>query len=175
MLTKLICVLGVLALLTGCGEGPRHLSKSDYQHGKAAFASLEGYEQAWDQPLARSQAYHFAAAEQMGMIHSKALRESLHVYETAISQKISARAALASAEAEIKSAASGKKDVAFLGPLDEWHTDAIETARDIDPIVEACREDAAGYFDAHFAGAPMCEKTFSAYLLKYKVPEIHVP
>jgi hypothetical protein len=37
-----------IAFIVGCGEGPKHLPKSDYQHGKAAFELLEQYEQTSD-------------------------------------------------------------------------------------------------------------------------------
>ena len=41
---KLPSALGAIVFLVGCGEGPKHLSKADYQHGKATFEMPERYE-----------------------------------------------------------------------------------------------------------------------------------
>ena len=37
-------LLGASLCVAGCGEGPKHLPKADYQHGKAIFEMLEQYE-----------------------------------------------------------------------------------------------------------------------------------
>jgi hypothetical protein len=42
---------GTLVLVVGCGEGPKHIPKSDYQHGKAAFEMLQQYDRTLSDPF----------------------------------------------------------------------------------------------------------------------------
>jgi hypothetical protein len=101
--------VGSLILVIGCGEGPKHLPKSDYQHGKAAFEMLEQFEKASSGSLPRieeSGSFLLAAAEQMDAMgtrnSSNGLRIALTNYEESINASATAKYDLVLAETAVK-------------------------------------------------------------------------
>jgi hypothetical protein len=85
---KRMIALGGMLFIVGCGEGPKHLPKGDYQHGKAAFELLEQYDQT------SSPSFLVAAAKQLDAIPSKTsesdLMEALVNYEISINARTEA-------------------------------------------------------------------------------------
>lgn len=73
-----------IAFVVGCGEGPKHLPKSDYQRGKAAFEMLEQWDRTGSSSFALAgmqqiHALNLDTAIQSGLIGS------LTNYERALS------------------------------------------------------------------------------------------
>ena len=71
---KRFTMLGITLLVAGGGVGPKHLPKSDYQHGKAAFEMLENFDQATSGPdinLEKSGSFLLASAQQMDAVDAK--------------------------------------------------------------------------------------------------------
>jgi hypothetical protein len=171
----MLCTLaGVSLFVSGCGEGPKHLSKADYQHGKAAFELLEEFDKASDEPFPHVPKYGpflLSAGEQMDAIDAKGskngLLDALDGYLNAIDERASARFALHSATTEVEIAETEKNSDASIRSLTEKKTEASLAAYEIEPIVKLCHDDAAQYFDAAAASTNSCDATLKAYRSKY--------
>jgi hypothetical protein len=72
---------GALVLVVGCGEGPKHIPKSDYQHGKAAFELLERYDQT------STDSFGLAALKQNEQVKNLDLLKALTNYSIAIDDR----------------------------------------------------------------------------------------
>lgn len=174
---KRIVTFAVLAFLAGCGEGPKHLPRDDYQHGKAAFEMLEQFDKASDEPFPHGPKYGpflLSAAEQMDHINAKnstnGLRNALDGYEEAIDERISARITLTSATTEVEIAQAKKNSDASIHALAEKKSQASLAVYEIEPIVKLCHDDAAQYFDASAASTNTCRNELTAFKTKYPTP-----
>ncbi len=144
---KRMLALGAVLFVAGCGEGPKHIPKADYQHGKAAFEMLQQYEKT------SSNSFSQAADQQIDAISSQhmdnGLFSALLGYNVAIGERLSARLRLTSAE-------------------ESKQTKATKAIQEIEPIIKLCRDDAAQYFDAAAASTNTCNAALTAYRAKYK-------
>jgi hypothetical protein len=166
-----------LVLLAGCGEGPKHLLKEDYQHGKAAFEMLEQFDKASDEPFPHGPKYGpflLSAAEQMDHINAKnsknGLLNALDGYEEAISERISARYALASATTKVEIAEAKPDNDASLHALRQKRSEASLAVYEIEPIIKLCHDDAAQYFYPSAANTNTCHSELTAFKTKYPMP-----
>ena len=75
---KRAVALSAIVFLAGCGEGPKHLPKADYDHGKAAFESLEQYNRT------SADSFGMAATSQIRQIHNLSLIGALGNYSIAL-------------------------------------------------------------------------------------------
>jgi hypothetical protein len=168
-------VLLSLVLVIGCGEGPKHLPKSDYQHGKAAFEMLEQFEKASSGSLPRieeSGSFLLAAAQQMDAMgtrsSSSGLRIALTNYEDSINASGDAKYELASAEIAVKLAQATGGSLSSLSTLTEKQYAAHRAIYEIEPIIKLCRDDAAQYFDATAASTNTCNAALTEFRAKHK-------
>jgi hypothetical protein len=152
-----ILALGSVFFLCGCGEGPKHLPKGDYQHGKAAFQMLERYEIAFPSGVEASSSYLLSAAEQMDAIpanHENAgMRDGLQNYQDAIQMAVSVR--LLADQAQLTQGATEK-------------TFGLRRANyELAPILRLCHDDAAQYFDASAASTGSCKAQLEVFHAKH--------
>lgn len=167
---KPIATFAALALLIGCGEGPKHLPKADYLHGKAAFEMLEQYEQASAGPppnVERSGPFLLSAAEQEGTIPKGDLMDALGNYQGAIEERVSVEDALALDRVEEETAELKPNNDAAVKALSEKMYAARRAAYDIQPILKLCHDDAAQYFDASATSTGDCKSQLAAFRAKY--------
>jgi len=162
--------LGVIVFIVGCGEGPKHLPKVDYQHGKAAFELLEQYDQT------SSPSFLMAAAKQLDALPSKTpesdLMEALVNYEISINSRIGAsmgiQMAQLSREKIVLDAELGKPSTEdYIKQKAEEVYAAKRQFEEIQPIIKLCRDDAAQYFDASAASTNTCDSELKAYRAKH--------
>lgn len=163
--------LGTLILLVGCGEGPKHIPKSDYQHGKAAFEMLRQYEET------SSDSFQKAAQPQIDAIDPKnidnGLMQAIVNYEISLNERSAASIGIEIGESMrrriVLNAELGKRDspTYIKQQVDEAYA-AKKSYEDIQPIVILCRDDAAQYFDASAASTNSCDAELKAYRATHK-------
>jgi hypothetical protein len=162
---------GALALMVGCGRGPKHLARSDYQHGKAAFEMLRQYEQT------SSDRFDKAAQPQIDAIDPKninnGLMRALVNYEISLNERVAASLQIKLSEStrrnSVLNAELGKRDtLAYIKQQVDETSAAKESYEDIQPIVKRCRDDAAQYFYASAASTNSCDAELKAYRATHK-------
>lgn len=178
---SLISLILIASTLAGCGEGPKHLPKADYQHGKAAFEMLERFEIASPSGVEASASFLLSAAEQMDAIpvnHNDAgmqaalldyqdsietaqsVRLSLHIAETTVEAD---KLDITNAKLEHKPAPNGVN----VSALTENAFALRRALYEIAPIIRLCHDDAAQYFDVSAASTGNCKAQLSAFKMEY--------
>ena len=76
-----LLTLGIIGFIVGCGEGPKHIAKADYQHGKAAFEMLERYDKT------SSGSFGLAALQQNEQVKDLDLLTALANYSISIDER----------------------------------------------------------------------------------------
>jgi hypothetical protein len=152
--------LGAIVFIVGCGEGPKHLPKADYQHGKAAFELLEQEEKT------SSQAFGKAAYNEIFSINSSraGLRQALLNYDAALTERDLAKSHLMLLKIE-----ELKHPEAFSQDERVTREGKAESALDeTASLIKLCHDDAAQYFDASAASSNSCDAELKAYRAKHK-------
>jgi hypothetical protein len=162
---------GMVVLVLGCGKGPKHIPKSDYQHGKAAFEMLQQYDQTLSDPFDK------AAQPQIDAIDPKNINNGLMRvlvnYDISLNERAAASLEIKLGESTrrniVLNAELGKRDtLAYIKQQADEASAAKKSYEDIQPIVKLCRDDAAQYFDASAASTNSCETELKAYRATHK-------
>lgn len=155
-------VMATLILIAGCGEGPKHLSKPDYQHGKEAFEMLEKYESS------DTESYYSAANEQIHQLSSKALDngllQALEDYSVALIKRDMTKEMKRYVQLELEQISKNTD----LSDLAKQSHDINNRSQDLLPIIKICHDDLAGYFDATAANTNSCHEQLAAFGSKYQ-------
>ena len=158
---RALAFAAAVVFIAGCGEGPKHLPKSDYQHGKAAFELLEQYEQT------SSFQFQIAAEKQFEPLVSghldNGLLRSLMDYEESITERLLANSQLTKARADAIMAKHGVS----MESLAEKQGELLHSLDQLEPIIKLCRDDAAQYFDASAASTNTCDSELKVYRAKH--------
>jgi hypothetical protein len=152
-------------LVNGCGEGPKHLSREDYLHGKAAFELLENYEKT------SNESFESSAENQIEGVSPKpsGLREALTSYDRSLILRHSVDLELESAELSKKRAileaelSDTKISEESVKQIVSKQSEAEIATREIQPIIKICHDDAAQFFDATAASTNSCSAELSKF------------
>jgi hypothetical protein len=153
--------LGAIVFIAGCGEGPKHLPKADYQHGKAAFELLEQEENT------SSAAFGKAASSEIFSINrsrNSGLRQALLDYDAALLQRQLAKGQLTLLKIEELNHPERFSQDERLALESKAESALGETA----PLIKLCRDDVAQYFDASAASSNSCNSELKAYRATHK-------
>lgn len=137
------CVL----LLLGCGKGPKHLSSSDYGHGKTAFEALE-----------RANMYDLSsndgqlAEDEIKEISNEGLRDALTKY---ISARQNTVLWTLTASLDQKKILLAKTELER-NTLDSARHRAEGAKNEAEKILVLCHDDAAAFFDENAAATYTC-------------------
>ena len=163
---KRIAVLVTILWVAGCGEGPKHLSKSDYENGKAVFERLQQFEQMPKDSLSSEGAVSALVDAGAGCddLKNASLRRDLRDYSIAILWKAEAShseklADQSPAPDESYSTASERKGAGFKASMQLW---------DLAPIIKRCHNDAAQYFDARALNTNTCHEKLVRFEKEHK-------
>ena len=161
--------LSAIVFIVGCGEGPRHLPKADYQHGKAAFEMLQQYERTSSDSFEKSAQLQIEAIDPKNI--DDGLMPALINYEISLSEMYTASLGIQTGQLArqriVLNAELGKRDTnEDIRQQAEKAYAAKRAYEDIQPIVKLCRDDAAQYFDASAASTNSCDGELTAYRAK---------
>jgi len=159
---KRIALLIIFACIAGCGKGPKHLSESDYGHGKTAFQLLE--ENSAASPMSATRT---AAEGQIKEVTNYGLKMALMNYSIAISDRGIATMSVHIALNNIQMAELAKS----LDAKQKWtaiYQERRQALDELGPILKLCHDDAAQYFDEQAASTNTCASSLEAYDTKYK-------
>ncbi len=164
-------LLGALLCVAGCGEGPKHLPKADYQHGKAIFEMLEQYEKTSSIPFLELASHQIEAMnpERLDPQHiDKGMLVALVDYEDSLIARNLATGRLTIANFDEM---EQKPDGPSVAEIMARKNEASHALEELEPIIKLCRDDAAQYFDKDAASTNTCNGELKAYRAKHVTPQ----
>jgi hypothetical protein len=163
---KRIAVLVALLWIAGCGEGPKHLSQSDYEHGKNMFDTLRMYEGMSNDSLSSQETIsslteaEVRSSELTDVRMQRDLRDyAISVLYKAVACNMRKSAAQHFAAGDVDSGETNWKNVDITALLELGN---------IDSIIKRCHNDAAQYFDANALNTSPCHDKLVKFEQEYK-------
>jgi hypothetical protein len=161
-----IAMLAALLWIAGCGEGPRHLSKFDYEHGKDMFDILRMYEGMSKDSLSNQETLSSLTEIEVrsAELKDESLKRDLRDYAISVLYKAVACNRRKLAAQHIATGDAGSGDI-------NWGNVEIMASFEptlIDPIIKRCHNDAAQYFDANALNTNTCHDKLVKFEQEYK-------
>ena len=163
---KRIAMVVALLWITGCGEGPKHLSRSDYEHGKNLFDTLRMYENMSKDTLSNQETLSSLTEIEVrsAELKDERLKRDLRNYYISVLYKAMACNRRKIAAQHI---ATGDADPGG----NYWNNVEIMASTessDLGSIIKRCHNDAAQYFDANALNTNTCHDKLVKFEQEYK-------
>lgn len=174
----------LLVLLIDCGVGPKHLSTSNYNHGKTAFQMLQQYDAASAQEnssLQQYAPYRMTASTEMVQIPESSLRTDLENYQLVIDLRSALRSGLNLATIKVEednlNADSYRilhqpKLMGYFKSKADSDSQAMYDYRhalfELQPLFLLCSNQVAQYFDSAITATGVCQTAVQNFRTEYK-------